>query len=171
MVKKIGALATYKESAFIQFTGDLVDGYLVSKDEMNLQYSNWKQAIQPFWHETPVYVGMGNHESMMYEFGEDEIISIDRFPFDTQSSEAVFSENFVLPENGPKSEDGAVYDVSPTTEDFPPYRENVYYYTYDNVAMIVLNSNYWYAPSLSDGMQGAGGNLHGYVMDNQLKWL
>ncbi len=36
--------------------------------------------------------------------------------------------------------------------------------------MVVLNSNYWYAPSIGTTPQ-SGGNLHGYVMDNQLAWL
>jgi len=34
----------------------------------------------------------------------------------------------------------------------------------------VLNSNYLYAPSLSEYKQ-TGGNIHGYIMNNQLKWL
>ena len=41
---------------------------------------------------------------------------------------------------------------------------------YDNVAMIVLNSDYWYAPTLSRNSYTIGG-LHGYLMDNQMDWL
>ena len=36
--------------------------------------------------------------------------------------------------------------------------------------MIVLNSDYWYAPTLTDETATSGG-LHGYIMDNQLEWL
>ncbi|MEN8250319.1 MAG: metallophosphoesterase [Bacteroidota bacterium] len=46
----------------------------------------------------------------------------------------------------------------------------VFHYTYGNVAMIVLNSDYFYAPSIKNN-PSTGGNLHGYLMDNQLKWL
>ena len=52
------------------------------------------------------------------------------------------------------------------TNDFPSYEENVYSYTYGNMAMIVLNSNYWYSPALSKDTSTSG-NLHGYIMDNQ----
>lgn len=41
---------------------------------------------------------------------------------------------------------------------------------YDNVAVIVLNSDYWYAPSLKYHTHPSG-NLHGYIMDNQLEWF
>jgi hypothetical protein len=36
--------------------------------------------------------------------------------------------------------------------------------------MIVLNSDYWYAPSLGHENSTSGG-LHGYLMDNQIMWL
>ena len=36
--------------------------------------------------------------------------------------------------------------------------------------MVVMNSNYWYAPSLKHA-PFTSGNLHGYIMDNQLEWL
>jgi hypothetical protein len=62
----------------------------------------------------------------------------------------------VLPTNGPDSEG----------PDFPPYKENVYYYTYGNLAMIVLNSEYWKS---SD--KDVNGAPEGYVMDEQVKWL
>src|SRR5690606_14997691 len=52
----------------------------------------------------------------------------------------------------------------------PSYRENVYHYTYGNTAMVVLNSDYWYAPLLNR-TAAIGGNLHGYIMDEQLRWL
>ncbi len=50
------------------------------------------------------------------------------------------------PENGPLSEDGSFLDPNPNrADDFPTYKENVYYYTWDNVAMVVLNSQYLYS--------------------------
>lgn len=175
IVKKIMALASYKESAFMQFSGDLIDGYLSSPDEIRLQYANWKRAIEPFAHQLPVYLSMGNHEVLLREFAartEAGIKSfrVDRFPYETESSEAVFADVFVNPVNGPESEDGASYDPQKKKVNFPSYRENVFFYTYDNIAMIVLNSNYWFTPSITT-LPETGGNPHGYVMDQQFAWF
>lgn len=173
IMKKMAALAYSKDAKFVQFTGDMIDGYLNNMEETQVQYTNWKKAVEPFWHYIPFYVGMGNHEALGYIFRDSLGASmgfVDKFPFETQSSEAAFSKAFVNPEGTLKSEDNSKYDPSKGTIDFPSYTENVYYYTYDNVAMIVLNSDYWYAPSLSREPATSGG-LHGYIMDNQLQWL
>ncbi len=172
IVKKVAALASQKNVAFIQFTGDLIDGYKTNILEADLQYANWKHAIEPFAHYFPFMVAMGNHEVIMYTFTDVQKnwYSIDRFPYKTQSAEAIFAKNFVNPLNGPVSEDGATYDPDPNTIDFPSYKENVFYYTYDNVAVVVMNSNYWYGPGVIKNPQ-IGGNPHAYIMDNQLKWV
>lgn len=174
VMKKMMALNAHKGVAFSQFSGDLIDGYLTDKNETDLQYANWKRAVEPFAHYFPLYISMGNHEALSTDFKEEgdkgKTISIDKFPYATESAEAVFANNFVNPTNGPASEDGALYDPNPTTTDFPPYNENVFYYTYDNVAMVVLNSNYWYNTS-TDMVAIGGGNMHAYIMDQQLKWL
>lgn len=172
MIKKIMALNSYKNIAFMQFTGDLVNGYLHHPDPMHLQYANWKRAIEPFTHYFPVITAMGNHEALIHKFqkGKKHWYSVDRFPYETQSSEAVFAANFINPQNGPESEDGSAYDPNINEIDFPSYKENVFYYTYDNVAVVVLNTNYWYAPGLKRASLTSG-NLHGYIMDNQLKWF
>ena len=173
IMKKIAALAYKENAAFVQFTGDMINGYLSSKEEQHLQYTNWKKSIEPFWHYMPFNVGMGNHEALGYVF-EDESGKnkgfIDRFPFETESAETVFAEAFVNPISGLISEDDNKYDPDKKRIDFPPYAENVFYYTFGNTAMVVLNSNYWYAPSLSKETATSGG-LHGYIMDNQLDWL
>jgi hypothetical protein len=171
IVKKIMALATQQEVSFMQFTGDLINGYRTSPEEMDLQYANWKHTIAPFAHYMPVVATMGNHEALMTLFNEDRAFyAVDRFPYETESAEAVFARNFVNPRNGPESEDGASYDPKKKTVDFPSYKENVFYYRYDNVAMVVLNSDYWYSPSTGK-IPVTGGGLHGYIMDNQLQWL
>lgn len=177
IMKKIMALGRLKQSAFMQFTGDLINGYLVNPDNMRLQYANWKRGVQPFTHYAPVVAAMGNHEALMRKFmykspdGKDSVsFQVNRFPFETESAEAIFTENFVNPINGPDSEDGAAYDPDPKQTDFPSYKENVFYYTYDNVAVVVMNSNYFYAPTTTR-IPHTGGGLHGYIMDQQLKWL
>jgi hypothetical protein len=173
IMKKIGALAYQQKAVFMQFTGDMINGYLTNKEEQHLQLLNWKRSLEPFWHYMPVIAGQGNHEALTYSFKNSSgatVASIDKFPYNTTSAETVMREAFVNPENGPESEDGNKYDPDPTSVDFPSYKENVFYYTYDNVAMIVLNSDYWYAPQLS--REGAtSGGLHGYLMDNQIAWL
>ena len=171
IMKKMMALAKFKDIRFAQFSGDMINGYLTDKGSMDLQYANWKRAIEPFAHYFPVYISMGNHEVLMRVFsGSNRLVRLDRFPYETESSEVVFANNFVNPTNGPKGEDGAKYDPNQTVTDFPSYSENVFYYTYDNVAVIVLNSDYWFAPSTGLIPQ-TGGGLHGYIMDNQLKWF
>ena len=69
-----------------------------------------------------------------------------------------------------ESEDGAEYDPNPDRIDFPSYNENVFSYTHDNVAVIVLNSDYLYTPT-THAIKRIGGGLHGYIMDQQLAWL
>ncbi len=171
IVKKIMALASANNSRFVQFTGDLVDGYTLTTQEMDLEYANFKTTVSPFAHYLPLIAGMGNHEVIMHTFKADGVwASINKFPFQSESAEQCFAKNFVNPKNGPESEDGSKYDPDKKTKDFPSYDETVYYYTYDNMAMIVLNSNYFYAPS-TKFVNTTGGNIHGYIMDNQLKWF
>ncbi len=173
VARQIAALGMHENIAFMQFTGDMIDGYSSDKDELNLQYANWKRAVEPFAHYYPIITAIGNHEFLGYSFPRKNgrwAASVCKFPFETESSSAVYAQNFVNPENGPASEDGASYDPNPDKIDFPPYNETVFYYTYGNVAVIVLNSDYLYAPLLKKDTQ-TGGNLHAYIMDKQLEWL
>ncbi len=179
VVKKMFHLAGARDASFFQFTGDMINGYSGSPDETNLQYLNWKHSVQDYWYYHPVYVGTGNHENVERIFKRANYkghsfynghIFVDRFPFKTESQEALFASNFVHPVSDLISEDGSQYDPSKRSTDFPSYKELVYDYTYGNLAMIVLNSNYWYASSTND-IPVTSGNVHGYVMDNQLKWL
>jgi len=173
MVKKLMAFAKKEDVAFMQYTGDLITGYNSNKNIQKLEYANWKRAIEPWSHYFPVIPAIGNHEALSFQFKpnpEDWSLGIDRFPFETESMEAIFAEEFTLPTNGPDSEDGAIYDPSKETIDFPSYKENVFYYTYDNIAFVVLNSEYWYATRINE-YPLTSGNPHGYMMENQIKWL
>ncbi len=173
VLKRSVALASQQNAAFFQFTGDLINGYSENVQQMELEYANFKQVISPFASYMPVYTGMGNHEVVERSFpieGQKYGITIDRFPFETESMEAVFANEFSNPKNGPISEDGETYDPNPDKTDFPSYSENVYYYIYGNIAVVVLNSEYLYTPSLVSHPETSGG-LHGYLMDGQLKWL
>ena len=171
IMKRIAALAKAENAKFVQFTGDLINGYESSRERMNLQYANWKHAVEPFWHHMPFVAGMGNHEAYNYIFKDTlskRSYYIDHFPFENESGESLFQDNFVLPKNGPISEDNSKYDPNPEKDDFPSYKESVYWYAYDNVAVVALNSDYFYSPR---GLEHTSGNLHAFIMDNQLKWL
>ena len=172
VLKKSLALASQQNAVFMQFTGDLINGYSENIQQTELQYANFKRVVSPFASYMPLYVGIGNHEVVERHFPIKGSygISIDRFPFETQSMEAIFANEFSNPKNGPKSEDGESYDPNVDKIDFPSYSENVYYYTYSNIAVVVLNSEYLYTPSLASFPETSGG-LHGYLMDGQLKWL
>jgi hypothetical protein len=172
IMKKMAVVAAANNASFFQFTGDMINGYSSSNGKTDLEYANWKKVVEPMWHYTPFNVGPGNHEALVNVFddGSSYGISIDKFPFDTKSAETTFSKNFVNPTNGPISEDGEYYDPNKNKLDFPEYGETVFYYIYGNTAMVVLNSNYWYAPS-TKMIPEIGGNPHGYIMDNQLKWF
>ncbi len=168
--RAIMAAALLNGAVFMQATGDLTTGGNPSEQGHLMEYANWKRALEPFWHKIPVYTGMGDHEVNYTTFAPDPETKknpkIDRFPYQTESGEATFARAFVHPANGPSSEDGTAYDPDPKQIDFPAYQENVYYYTYDNVGMIVLNTEYW-----KSHYPGVDGSPEGYIMDAQLKWL
>jgi len=172
IIRRLMAVTTDRKAAFMQFTGDLVGGYVNSPDALAFELGNWKRAIEPQAHWMPVYTGMGNHDSVLRDFSVPgaRSVRVDRFPYETESAEAVFAREMVNPENGPASEDGGALDPDPGAVDFPPYRRNVFWYQYDNAAMVVLNSDYWLSPSIALGPE-SGGNLHGYLMDQQMAWL
>jgi hypothetical protein len=72
IMKKMAALSYQQGAAFVQFTGDMIDGYLANKEEQLLQYTNWKKSIEPFWHYMPFNVGQGNHEVLGYIFKDKD---------------------------------------------------------------------------------------------------
>ncbi len=179
IVKRLMIAADKDQADFFLFTGDMINGYRSNKDQIRLEYFNFKNVLRYYAMYRPVFIGMGNHEALSKAFYKHDskassawkrYISIDRFPFDTESAEAVFADEFEMPANGPVSEDGAPYDPSPSTTDFPPYKENVYYFTYGNTGFIMLNADYWYTTN-ENYIPLVGGNPHGYIMDKQLEWL
>ena len=173
VMRRVMAVAAAKNAVFLQFTGDTMSGYDANVPMQRVKYASFQRAILPWASRIPVYTGMGNHEAIEFKWNNNTKygLTCDRFPFSTDSAEAVFADIFVNPENGPESEDDSFYDPNPHKGgDFPTYKENVYYYTWDNVAMVVLNSQYAYSASLPEDST-VGGNLWGYIMDNQLDWL
>ena len=170
--RAIMAAAMTNNAVFMAAIGDITNGKNQSVDGHLMEYANFKRALEPFWFKIPVYVGFGDHEPSVVSLKDmtakkQKNLSIETFPYATRSGEAAFARAFVNPQNGPESEDGASYDPNPNVQDFPTYKENVYYYTYDNVAVIVLNTEYWE----SKNPVQTSGCPEGYIMDQQVKWL
>ncbi len=144
---------------FILFGGDLVNGYTTSVDDFRMQLQAWKDAAEQIGAYIPIYEGIGNHEALMdcYDDGST-CVQFDKRDGDGKSAEAVFAEEFVNPAN---------CFPAPEHEEAPSYAENVYYFDYGNTRVISFNTNYWWCSDPEE----YGGNLEGYVMDNQLEWI
>ncbi|RLG85746.1 MAG: hypothetical protein DRO18_05360 [Thermoprotei archaeon] len=168
---KIFTHALANNVSFIVYPGDLVMGYTKSVEDYVMQLKSWKHIVEPVNHYIPVYVGMGNHEFLVNAWDDGSFFGIllDKWPYDVESSEAIFAKEFVNPTNGPASEDGEYYDPDPTTINFPPYKETVYAFQYGNILIVVVNTDYWGA--IETQVSKYGGNIMGYIMDKQLKWL
>ena len=156
------ANSAYRKGAdlFI-FGGDLVNGYTSEKDDFRLQLKGWKQSLAGFWRSRPVYPAMGNHETLVNVYDDDSKygISLDKWPYATDSAEAVFAQEFYNPENGPMASDSRR----------PAYKENVYKFQYGSVLFIAFNNNYWWTSNKE--CKNYGGSPEGYVMEDQLEWI
>ncbi len=158
-VEGLAARAYLEDAAFLLMGGDLVAGYTTVKADFETQIHAWKQAVAGFWHERPIYPGQGNHEALMRMFGKHEgkRLSFDRWPYRTDSAEAVLAAAFVNPENGPRPSD-------PTR---PTYKENVFSFQYGALLTIAVNNNYW----ASYAVEEFGGCPEGYILPDQMDWI
>ena len=164
-VKYAMRLAYRQGADLLLMAGDLANGYTTSREDFRTQLGAWKQAAGDFWHERPVYVGMGNHESLLRQFenGPQEGLQKDNRPYAEASSEAVFAQEFINPENGP----------APADPRRPPYRGNVYAFQYGPVQFIAFNNTYWlnWENGSWEGVPRFGGCPEGYIMPDQLEWI
>ncbi len=158
-MSRLAALAYRMDCRFLLQGGDLVNGYTSQPDDYRTQLFGWKHAVSGFASERPIYPAMGNHECLIYFFqdGPRRRIRVDMWPYATQSSESIFAEQLVLPENGP----------DPTDPRRPSYRENVFSFQYGCVKSIAVNNNYW----ISYAVDRVGGSPEGYILDDQLAWI
>ncbi len=146
-------------SDFFIMGGDLVNGYTTSPEDFAAQLQAWKQAVTGLWNGRPVYPAIGNHETLLKNFddGSSYGVSLDRWPYETDSAEAVFAREFFNPTNGP----------APADPRRPSYKENVFSFQYGPVLCIAFNNNYW-ASYRSDEY---GGSPEGYIMPDQMEWI
>jgi hypothetical protein len=165
VLERCANLAFQLDAEFFVFGGDLVTGFTTSPHDFRTQVHGWKQAFAGFWHHRPVYPCIGNHEAILKHYINDkgQSICLDRWPYETDSVEAVFADEVVNPQNGP--------DVSDPRR--PTYKENVYSFLYGPVKFIAFNNNYWVGRILGipEGSGMMGGSPEGYIMDDQLQWI
>ncbi|MEW6746883.1 MAG: metallophosphoesterase [Planctomycetota bacterium] len=145
----------------ILFGGDLISGYTSDTEDYRTQMHAWSYSLAGFLARRPIYPAVGNHETLLNAFrlADNRFASLDKWPYATDSTEALFAREFVLPENGPM----------PSDRRRPPYRETVYSLQYGPVRIIVLNNNYWYTQE--DVLTQCGGCPEGYILEDQLEWL
>jgi hypothetical protein len=167
----VAAGALYKGADFMLFGGDLFDGEGTSYRDFIQQAWAFKQVTMGFWANRPLYPVMGNHEILCYEWeslddpDDNDPISIDKWPYDTESAEVAWAEAFNLPMDGPE----------PSDPRRPSYKENVYTFQYGSSRFIVFNNegywkNYNEEPVGSIGQQ-VGGLPDAYILDDQIEWI
>jgi hypothetical protein len=158
-LERLAAIASLEQARFLLVGGDLVNGYTLSVEDFRAQLYAWKQALSGFWSRAPVYPVMGNHEALLRRFVMDDGRAwfADRWPYATDSAEAVFAEAFVNPTNAPQPDDPRR----------PTYAENVYSFRFGPMFLIAFNNNYWRSRPASE----LGGSPEGFIFDDQLRWI
>jgi hypothetical protein len=169
VLERLVNLAYIRDAALLIQGGDLINGYTTSTADFRTQLHAWKQAVAGFQAERPVYPTMGNHEALTFAFREDGKVnpfnSIDKWPYQTDSAEAVFAQEMVNPTNGP----------DPSDARRPTYKENVFSFHYGCVKFIAVNNNYWHAAGVEKYEQRlpqtVGGCPEGYILPDQIDWI
>jgi hypothetical protein len=164
-MERLANLAYRKDARFFIFGGDLINGYTSNPNDFATQVMGWKQATAGFRNHRPIYSCIGNHESLLRAFlsKTGRHLVMDRWPYDTESTEALFARELVQPENGPIASDPRR----------PSYKENVYSFQYGPVRFISFNNNYWVTRNLEkrEGSWRTGGAPEGYILQDQMQWI
>lgn len=168
VLERLTNLAYQQDARLFIQGGDLINGYTTSKPDFETQFSAWKQAVAGFHAERPIYTAMGNHEILGYNIRiGGQVLKyniVDKWPYETDSSEAVFAKTFVNPNNAP-----------PADPRLPTYEESVYSFHYGPVKFICINNNYWHSPGVprwgTEVPSDAGGCPEGYILPDQMDWI
>ena len=155
MLRTLGRDAILRGASFLVSGGDMADGQATVAADIRRQWTTWKRGASFIGARLPVYEAIGNHETCRRVYGD----SVPRASFDGsagESVEAMFSEYFAGPANGPPRE----------SPDAPEYGSTAYAFRWGRALFLVLNTTYW----TSTAPEVLGGNLAGYVMDQQLLW-
>ncbi len=141
------------------FGGDIINGYTSSPADFRAQIHSFKQAAAGLWSERPLVTALGNHEALYRAFQKSNgrHIYLDRWPYATESTEAIFADELIQPTNGPRTSDPRR----------PSYSENVFSWHQGPVKFIAFNNNYW----MARGSKTHGGCPEGYLLEDQLTWI
>jgi hypothetical protein len=147
-------------AAFLLFGGDLAAGYTNSLEELQMELMAFRGTYASYLSSQPLYAGTGNHEALAnaFEDGSRWGLTMDKWPYESSSAEAMFAKLFIHPSNGPKAVPGR-----------PPYDETAYAFQYGPVKVIVLNTNYWYTSH--NRIPEYGGSPEGYILPEQMEWI
>ena len=160
MIRRLFVQAERAGADLICFGGDLIDGYTDKPAHYAAQLAAWKKAAECVGPRLPIYEGMGNHEMLADDFSDPErgLTSAYRDRAGAESSETLFAEAFVSPENGP---------AQPPGEGVQPYGENVYSFDIGPVHVVAMNNTY----DVSSHPDRFGGYREGWLPDEELAWL
>jgi hypothetical protein len=150
-----------KGASFLLFGGDMISGYINSTEEFAMELMAFRESYGPLFHSIPLYGAIGNHEALFNAYDDSTsrgYFVLDKWPYDTQSAEAIFAQALINPPNGPKARPG-----------FPPYDETAFTFHYGPVKIIVINNNYW--NTSYNRISQFGGSPEGYVFPEQIEWV
>jgi hypothetical protein len=149
-----------KNASFLLFGGDMVAGYTNSPEELQMELLAFRDTYGPLFHRSPLYGAVGNHEALLNMFRDSSgrEVSMDKWPYETYSTEAVVASMLVQPANSPRAGEGR-----------PPYDETVYAFHYGPVKVIVMNNNYWFTSH--NRIPQYGGSPEGYILPEQVAWI
>ena len=139
--------------------GDLVSGYTSVPEDFRAQLRAYKWIATPFLRSVPVYTAIGNHDALFRSYAgpDKQSVSLDRWPYASEGTEAILAEELVQPENGP----------APSDSRRPPYHRTVFSFTYGPSRVIVVNNCYW----MSRDPARFGGSPEGFIFPDQMAWL
>jgi hypothetical protein len=144
---------------FLLLGGDLVSGYTSVPADFRAQLRAFKWIATPFLRDTPIYAAVGNHDALVrvYAGPDKQGVGLDRWPYATESTEAILADELVQPEDAPATSDPRR----------PGYRETVFSLSYGPTRVIVANNAYW----VSRDPERFGGSPEGFIFPDQLAWL
>ncbi len=159
-ITQIAKQAFRRGTDFFLFGGDMIGGYTSSAEDFTLMLKAFKTTFSGYMNSVPVYCAVGNHEAHYFGYADarGKKVNIDKYPYDSLSSEAIIAREFIQPSTGPDAYPG-----------MPTYKRNVYGFQYGPVKSIVLNTDYW--NTSANAISTFGGSPEGYMLPNQVEWF
>ncbi|MBN2669889.1 MAG: hypothetical protein JXR60_11770 [Bacteroidales bacterium] len=152
---------------FCLIVGSKSDSTSSQLQNKQLQYYQFQNYISPFTVGLQCYYTMGENDRLFQTYNFDSLgrLNLDKFPFATESSEAVFLDAFNMPYNGPMADDS----ILNSKKNWPPYKGSTYWFKQNNVAIVVLNP--FHFSSENNTAYFFSGNQLKHIDRQQLLWL